>query len=43
MQETTGLPETTIRRVEEDLVVLGLAERRKSEGIWHVRFERVYD
>jgi len=29
LQEKTGLPETTIRRVEEDLVVLGLAEHRK--------------
>jgi hypothetical protein len=29
LQEKTGLPDTTIRRVEEDLVVLGLADHRK--------------
>jgi hypothetical protein len=29
LQEKTGLPETTVRRVEEDLVVLGLAGHRK--------------
>jgi hypothetical protein len=29
LQERTGLPETTVRRVVEDLVVLGLAQRRK--------------
>lgn len=35
LQEKTGLPETTIRRVVEDLVVLGLAEHHKGEsGKW---------
>jgi putative DNA primase/helicase len=29
LEEKTGLPATTVRRVVEDLVVLGLAERRK--------------
>jgi hypothetical protein len=41
LQEKTGLPETTIRRVEEDLVVLGLAEHRKesdsSNSRWLIR------
>jgi hypothetical protein len=33
----TGLPETTIRRVEEDLVVLGLADHRKdASNKWRV-------
>lgn len=35
LQEKTGLPETTVRRVTEDLVVLGLARQRKdSSGKW---------
>ena len=29
LEEKTGLPPTTVRRVVEDLVVLGLAEQRK--------------
>lgn len=38
LQERTGLPETTVRRVVEDLVVLGLADQRKGEdGRWHIR------
>lgn len=38
LQEQSGLPETTIRRVEEDLVVLGLANHRKdSSNKWLVR------
>lgn len=37
LQEKTGLPETTIRRVVEDVVVLGLAEQRKDGGKWLVR------
>jgi hypothetical protein len=37
LQERTGLPETTVRRVVEDLVVLGLAQRAKNEsGHWRV-------
>jgi hypothetical protein len=37
LQEETGLPETTVRRVVEDLVVLGLAEQRKdASGKWLV-------
>jgi len=37
VQEFSGLPETTVRRVEEDLVVLGLVDRRKdSSGKWMV-------
>jgi hypothetical protein len=37
LQERTGLPETTVRRVEEDLVVLGLAQHRKGDkGLWLV-------
>jgi putative DNA primase/helicase len=35
--EKSGLPETTVRRVVEDLVVLGLAEQRKEGGVWVVR------
>jgi hypothetical protein len=34
LQEKTGLPETTVRRVEEDLVVLGLATHRKDKNKW---------
>jgi len=34
LQEKTGLPETTVRRVEEDLVVLGLATHRKDHNKW---------
>jgi DNA-binding MarR family transcriptional regulator len=37
LQEKTGLPETTVRRVVEDLVVLGLATRKKDKsGKWLV-------
>lgn len=37
LQEKTGLPETTVRRVVEDLVVLGLVTRRKDpSGKWLV-------
>ena len=37
LQERTGLPETTVRRVVEDLVVLGLATRKKDPtGKWLV-------
>ena len=36
LQEKTGLPETTLRRVEEDLVVLGLATHRKEKNVWVV-------
>jgi hypothetical protein len=38
LQERTGLPETTIRRVEEDLVVLGLAEHRKEKDAANARW-----
>ncbi len=38
LQERTGLPETTIRRVEEDLVVLGLAEHRKENDAQNARW-----
>jgi hypothetical protein len=35
LQYRTGLPESTVKRVVEDLVALGLAERRKDEsGKW---------
>ena len=38
LQERTGLPETTVRRVVEDLVVLGLATQRKDQsGKWLVQ------
>jgi hypothetical protein len=38
LMERTGLPETTIRRVEEDLVVLGLAEHRKESDATNARW-----
>jgi hypothetical protein len=41
LQEETGLPETTVRRVEEDLIVLGLAEHRKDSNRWLVRSSEI--
>jgi len=45
LQEKTGLPESTVRRVEEDLVVLGLAEHRKDgdaqSARWLIRESRI--
>ena len=38
IMERTGLPETTIRRVEEDLVVLGLADHRKDGDAANARW-----
>ena len=38
--EKTGLPETTVRRVVEDLVVLGLAKLRKDNNKWLVQESR---
>jgi hypothetical protein len=35
IMEKTGLPETTTRRVVEDLVALRLARREKVAGKWH--------
>jgi putative DNA primase/helicase len=34
LPEKTGLPETTARRVVEDLVVLGIVTQRKDSGKW---------
>jgi DNA-binding MarR family transcriptional regulator len=36
IQEETGLPETTAKRVVEDLVALKLARRQKDSGKWYV-------
>jgi NrS-1 polymerase HBD domain/IclR helix-turn-helix domain len=37
VQERSGLPESTVRRTEEDLVVLGLVDRHKNDsGKWMV-------
>jgi hypothetical protein len=42
LQERSGLPDTTVRRVEEDLVVLGLADHRKNDsGKWMVEASQV--
>jgi hypothetical protein len=37
MQEKTGLPETTVKRVVEDLHVLDLAVRWKASNRWFVK------
>jgi DNA-binding IclR family transcriptional regulator len=36
IQEETGLPETTAKRVVEDLVALRLARRRKDSNKWYI-------
>jgi uncharacterized membrane protein len=36
LQEKTGLPSTTINRVVEDLVVLGLADQHKENNKWMI-------
>ena len=38
LEERTGLPKTTVRRVVEDLVVLGLAEQRKEGDAANARW-----
>lgn len=38
LEERTGLPSTTVRRVVEDLVVLGLADRRKEGDAANARW-----
>ena len=38
LEERTGLPSTTVRRVVEDLVVLGLANRRKESDSSNARW-----
>ena len=38
LEERTGLPPTTVRRVVEDLVVLGLAEQHKEGSAANARW-----
>lgn len=38
LEEKTGLPSTTVRRVVEDLVVLGLADQRKESPAANARW-----
>jgi DNA-binding IclR family transcriptional regulator len=38
LEEKTGLPSTTVRRVVEDLVVLGLVDQRKETAAQNSRW-----